>query len=425
MVAENQTGHRPRNLADNRRGSVNAQPASSQPNTEPAYPLSSLPQQQLTTSYSQLSPLLSGLQGHIAFIASSMHAADWDTGQQPFNSPAGADIDFALTQSSLLSLLSQDVPPIVEVDIRNSESDFENRIDRSSITQETPANIYSPVRLGLARLRPTYPPIQGLTPLPVPWDPNDGQLQFGNINFASLMAESQLGSSQSASPPSQSSQVPECPCRVCGGSINTATCICLDSLSELLNASDANSSSSVPNTSFQQAAPGTSISVVQVPPNIIQLNRIQMPEYFTASMAESVFAIDRERNLVLSDTGNPTPTAPARQLARSTSHGITRRRSALNRTRRPTTNRTRPALASAAGSRRQNFPPETRKALMDLLLSILDNPYPTQNQIKSLQESYGLNRKQIGNWFALQRCRFMERVERNGTIVWRFRTRVV
>ncbi|KAJ2081782.1 hypothetical protein H4R24_002108 [Coemansia sp. RSA 988] len=77
---------------------------------------------------------------------------------------------------------------------------------------------------------------------------------------------------------------------------------------------------------------------------------------------------------------------------------------------------------TSAASSSGRFSPEAQKALQQILHSIRNNPYPSDELIENIRVEFGLSSKQVRNWFALQRFRHMVRKEHQGTTSWRFRS---
>ncbi|KAJ2795311.1 Pre-B-cell leukemia [Coemansia guatemalensis] len=78
--------------------------------------------------------------------------------------------------------------------------------------------------------------------------------------------------------------------------------------------------------------------------------------------------------------------------------------------------------SNSAASSSGRFSPEAQKALQQILHSIRNNPYPSDELIENIRVEFGLSSKQVRNWFALQRFRHMVRMEHQGTTRWRFRS---
>ncbi|KAJ2488982.1 hypothetical protein IWW37_004354 [Coemansia sp. RSA 2050] len=77
--------------------------------------------------------------------------------------------------------------------------------------------------------------------------------------------------------------------------------------------------------------------------------------------------------------------------------------------------------AHFAHSNQLSFPPPVQDALLHILRGIRNHPYPNARLIEHIQLQYGLTKKQIQNWFALRRYRYMTRVYSEGTYQWHFR----
>ncbi|KAJ2030190.1 hypothetical protein IWW57_001306 [Coemansia sp. S610] len=77
--------------------------------------------------------------------------------------------------------------------------------------------------------------------------------------------------------------------------------------------------------------------------------------------------------------------------------------------------------AHFAHSNQLSFPPPVQDALLQILRSIRNHPYPNARLIEFIQLQYGLTKKQIQNWFALRRYRYMTRVYSDGAHQWHFR----
>ncbi|KAI9506857.1 hypothetical protein GGI25_000114 [Coemansia spiralis] len=67
------------------------------------------------------------------------------------------------------------------------------------------------------------------------------------------------------------------------------------------------------------------------------------------------------------------------------------------------------------------FTPEAQAELKRILCKIQDNPFPDVHLVAGVCERYGLSNKQIRNWFALRRFRYMTRIDEEGITKWRFR----
>ncbi|KAJ2346066.1 hypothetical protein GGH92_003767 [Coemansia sp. RSA 2673] len=77
--------------------------------------------------------------------------------------------------------------------------------------------------------------------------------------------------------------------------------------------------------------------------------------------------------------------------------------------------------ARFAHSNQLSFPPPVQDALLQILRGIRSHPYPSAQLIEHIQRQFGLTKKQIQNWFALRRYRYMTRIDNEGVCQWSFR----